>query len=672
MQRNYTSFTEFLLNEELTLRNQQLSELARVRKKYKAYVRKFQSYGTLSPLPAISITSEDIERLKNLLSIQKQDKSTTLLIKAIDANNENLVRLLLEEKADPNELALSRKASPLMHAATLHVKQEIFKLLLNAKADPSKGYVSAQHTPLMQVSYYGDMEKLKFLLESKIVREQINHRNSKKESALDIAMEGEKFAVLYTLLEAGSAITDFQKLYDFLVNCKEKDVRLLRCFEILETQLNRYLEAPALESETEEVDDEQAIKIAALLALSNNIQQQKEKLKGVEKKPAPRRKIQSVKEPAYLTLAQLIYEINNPEKLQELSESIPKLIHLHQKYRKIAERCGLKFSNSLEKPYDGFTPLQMAIYYKKSIFLIKALLKAKVNPNGNAGKIDPPLIMTILRISARINPLPISVAKEIIILLLQHGAWVNQPDNDLKMTPLMWALREGVLKQDEGMDIVKLLLQWGADINLPDSGFRTPLMVAAERENPEILRLFLSYPHIQLDRVNGAGYTALDLALEKRHLSNVFELLSHGAVVSDPNALFLFLKAHCDQENKLVVLCLKLFATQLQSKLEFWQLQRAFQGFDNAPEDIEYKATLILSNNVDLTITQLTTEHRKRQEILLEKMGPQIVSEPRIKGLLLSYCGFFQPEDKKEFQQENLPPPSKTLIPVAPSVKKPS
>ena len=80
--------------------------------------------------------------------------------------------------------------------------------------------------------------------------------------------------------------------------------------------------------------------------------------------------------------------------------------------------------------------------------------------------------------------------------LLRAGALVNEPDSQSRgNTPLLLAL-------DGNCDrIVRDLLENGADCNLPDADGTTPLMMAAQRDNLENVKLLISRG-ADLDAVN--------------------------------------------------------------------------------------------------------------------------------------------------------------------------
>jgi len=71
---------------------------------------------------------------------------------------------------------------------------------------------------------------------------------------------------------------------------------------------------------------------------------------------------------------------------------------------------------------------------------------------------------------------------------LHLGAMVNEPDNqNCMITPLLLAI------DNNCNSIVKDLLENGANANLPQSNGTTPLMMAAQRDNLENVKLLIQY-----------------------------------------------------------------------------------------------------------------------------------------------------------------------------------
>src|SRR5690242_3883462 len=87
---------------------------------------------------------------------------------------------------------------------------------------------------------------------------------------------------------------------------------------------------------------------------------------------------------------------------------------------------------------------------------------------------------------------------------------VNAID-DLGWTPLHCAVAAG------NLPLVQDLLHWGSNINTQTSnedGKRTPLMIASEEQDNEMLQLLLDIPDTDHTLTDTKGRTALDVARE--------------------------------------------------------------------------------------------------------------------------------------------------------------
>ncbi len=95
--------------------------------------------------------------------------------------------------------------------------------------------------------------------------------------------------------------------------------------------------------------------------------------------------------------------------------------------------------------------------------------------------------------------------KEMVKLLLSHGADTEATEDVMGSTPLMWAA--GV----NNIEIMELLLDAGADIEGTEEG--SPLMMAASSGSQDAIKFLLS-KGAAADRKDMFGETALSLAKE--------------------------------------------------------------------------------------------------------------------------------------------------------------
>jgi hypothetical protein len=108
---------------------------------------------------------------------------------------------------------------------------------------------------------------------------------------------------------------------------------------------------------------------------------------------------------------------------------------------------------------------------------------------------------------------------DIVKYLLEHRSDI---DLDVRNAADRTALTIATLQDYK--DIVKLLLQKGANINKHAKNAYTPLMYAVEKNNADLVKLFLQDKNINLNLRNENGKSALHLATEKG-LTDIIEML---------------------------------------------------------------------------------------------------------------------------------------------------
>lgn len=398
-------------------------------------------------------------------------------------NDVNLIQALIKQGMDPNIVNQKNRETPLMRAAILGANQAI-KMLLKSEAQIDKkdhngntaliwavsskdypetvklllqkgAYVDEKNnsglTALMLASNLGLVESAKTLLANGA---DPNLVDNKGQSAFALAMGAKNIEIIRVLLKSGNPTKNKSNFFhNFLTLIKELPEKYQRKGKPLNKEL------PAQEDMT-----------PLLLAITAE-------------------NISLVNE-----LIQAGADVNTPDA-------------------------------------DGITPLMWAIGYQ-SLEIVRMLLQAGANVNAFSPETNPPLLIAsgynnkqiveeLLTHGADIHlknidgetplfrastlyfqidlennlaeekkrsprELPQDAAKkhaEITKLLIQHGANVNETNNENK-TPLLWAV-----SLPGHAPIVKVLLDAGADIQHKNDNGKDALAVATETNDPEILKL---------------------------------------------------------------------------------------------------------------------------------------------------------------------------------------
>lgn len=115
------------------------------------------------------------------------------------------------------------------------------------------------------------------------------------------------------------------------------------------------------------------------------------------------------------------------------------------------------------------------------------------------------------------------------ILLEEMGADVKARDN-MGRNALIRALTG---RDDRNVeDVTRLLLHHGADVNVSGEKGKTPLILAVEKQNLALVRMFLEQKHIEIDDTDREGKTALLWAVEL-NLGEIAELLCDKGASTD-------------------------------------------------------------------------------------------------------------------------------------------
>ncbi|KAK0612802.1 ankyrin repeat-containing domain protein [Bombardia bombarda] len=117
--------------------------------------------------------------------------------------------------------------------------------------------------------------------------------------------------------------------------------------------------------------------------------------------------------------------------------------------------------------------------------------------------------------------------QDMVKCLLDYGADVNHlSSHHPSGTPLQAACEHG------HYEMVKLLLERGADPNLGGGKYKRPIIAATKCSRPQILKLLLKAPGIEIDILDGPGEASpLNYAAQALPASSVKDLLDAGAAV---------------------------------------------------------------------------------------------------------------------------------------------
>lgn len=178
-------------------------------------------------------------------------------------------------------------------------------------------------------------------------------------------------------------------------------------------------------------------------------------------------------------------------------------------------KCLVESGANVHEHAEGFTALHAAAKGNHAA-VVKYLLQCDVKVDLQDQNFDTPLLLT--------------ESKEVIALLLDHGANINAGSQNT--TVLIKAV------EDDNLELVQFLLEKGADPSSGDANCRTPLHLAVDLDRPhavEIVQLLLAHgADVNATAVSVGLYgTPLAIAAKKNNQKMALLLLSQGADINE-------------------------------------------------------------------------------------------------------------------------------------------
>uniref|UniRef100_UPI00398E41A8 2-5A-dependent ribonuclease-like isoform X3 n=1 Tax=Pristiophorus japonicus TaxID=55135 RepID=UPI00398E41A8 len=144
-------------------------------------------------------------------------------------------------------------------------------------------------------------------------------------------------------------------------------------------------------------------------------------------------------------------------------------------------------------------------------------------------------------------------SQAIVETLLYHEADVNSINKN-QSTPLSTALTKSPLN----IHVVEMLMKRGANLNVPDNDGKTPLILAVEKKNKEVVKLLLEGASVEINAQDKSGRTALLAAVESKNALLTEMLCKKGADVycedNRGNTPLLVARRNYDNKTKKVLI----------------------------------------------------------------------------------------------------------------------
>ncbi|MBF0364116.1 MAG: ankyrin repeat domain-containing protein [Oligoflexia bacterium] len=363
-------------------------------------------------------------------NINKPYNSNNPLTKAAKNNNIARVKLLIEKGADVNLQNLYDE-TPLVLAAE-NGYLELANMLIEKGADVNRiRGIGIGHTPLSLAAKNDHLELAKILIEKGA---NVNDKRSLFEAAKNNHLEMVKF-----LLEKGANVNKKNDSVlsetPLLAAAENKNINL----EIIKLLLEKGAQVNAVANS----DNKTPLYLAA--------------------------------ENGNLELAKILTDKGALVNMASREGKTPLYLAVEKSNLELAKILIDKGADVNNADKQGRTPLLFLTIRKSNLELAKILLEKGALVNKANGENITPLFMAVDKGDL-----------EFVKILTDKGADVNYMHPALGQSPFSLALIRGNLEH------IKVLLNKGADVNRPNGYGKTPLMLAAQINSPEIAQLLLS------------------------------------------------------------------------------------------------------------------------------------------------------------------------------------
>jgi len=549
---------------------------------------------------------------------QKSIAGLTVLHDAVEKGNVNMVKKLLEHKADPN--IKDDKERTALHCAIESKRPQIIELILKQATPELVNQKRAGGlTALQDAIKNGDLDVVKKLLEHKA---DLNLTENQGRVALDWIIASKNFPMLELILEWASPESVNQKNIaglTILHQAVEKDdvdvVKKLLAHKAnpgqtddqeqtilhyaIELKNPQIIELILAKSPPELINQKRARGLTALHeAVEKGDVDIVKKLLGYKADP----NINNDKEMSALHCAVMSDSLQILELI--LAGATPELLS--------------------QKRAGGLTALHDAIK-KGDVDVVKKLLEYKADPNVKDDKEKTALHYAIDSRKFQIIELILARATPELLNRKRSGG--------------LTVLHDAVEKSD--LHVVKNLLERQADPKIQDNKGKTVLHCAIESRNPEIIKLILEHTPQLVNQKRVGGMTALHDAVEEGDVDVVKKLLEYKA---NPNikdnkertALHYAMESGSSQ-------IIKLIAEKVTPELDN-EKKAGLTALHDAVEKVDLDGIKnLLADKADLNITDdkertalhcaIISGNPQILELILEKALPEWVNQKRAGGL---------------------------------------